>query len=83
MDNVYVGIIDDFRSVCIDNVKALRKRQTTYIYKDDVLEKTKELCKRKGIKLYIKKEDDYYIVKNMNTDEENEKVDNKIKWRIE
>lgn len=63
MDNKYENIIDDFKSVCSDNIKALKLGQTVFIYKDDVFFKTLELCNKENINVYYKKIDDYYVVK--------------------
>lgn len=57
-------INDGFKTACMDNIRALSLKETVFIYRKEVLEKTKELCKEKGIDITINKVEDYYIVRN-------------------
>lgn len=66
MDNDLGNTIDDFRSVCVDNINALKAGQTVYIYKDDVFFKTLALCNKENMKVYYSKTEDYYTIKCKN-----------------
>lgn len=64
MDNNFENIIDGFRSVCVDNIRALKANEAVFIYKDDVFFETLALCNKENIDVFYDKIDDYYIVKN-------------------
>lgn len=64
---------DDFISVCTDNIRALKKGQVAFVYRKDVLEKTKELCDEEKIEYEILKEDWYYTIINKNKKSQKEK----------
>ena len=62
---IYASEIDGFKTACLDNIRALSQKQTVFVYRNEVLEKTKELCQKKGIEIKINKEEDYYIIRNV------------------
>lgn len=55
--------ITDFKAVCLDNISALKKGDTVFVYKKDVLEETIKMCQEKGIDVVSNKIEDYYTIR--------------------
>lgn len=53
-------ICDEFKALCKSNFRDIKNGKTCYIYRDDVLKETKELCDKNKVKYYVKKVEDYY-----------------------
>ena len=59
MDNIG-NTLDDFEAVCRDNFREIKSGKACYIYKDDVFQKTKDLCDESNVMYDVYKCDDYY-----------------------
>ena len=60
-----VNHYDEFETLCKINYRDIKNGKTCYIYVNDVLEHTKELCDKEKLKYNVEKVEDYYKVKSL------------------